>query len=990
MLVRVLTVVFASMAAAAHADSFYTQCPDDPKAVTVARASAQAGSADDSGAIQQAIDTVQSTVRQGLVLLPSGRYRLTRVLNVWPGIRVIGCGPTRPVLFLAANTPGYQDPTDESYMVFFAGRRPGANDAGRPAPQKRISGKHGLNLSQPWDATPGTFYSALTNIDLETSGGNPGAVGVRARYAQHCFLSHVDFRLGADTLAGIHDGGNELENVRFFGGQYGIITRKPSPGWPFVLVDATFEGQRLAAIKTHEAGLTLIHPVIRKTPVAISIDPDYGEQLWIKDGRLEDISEAAIVISRENSPRTQIGAEGVVCRNVPVFASFRESGKTLKGPSASYSVATLSHGLHYEHLAAAGSVKTVFDAAPLAELPADRLDLPPLPAFDTWVNVRTLGVTGDGTADDTEAIRKAIAAHATLYFPQGRYRVTDTLTLRPETVLVGLHPSTTAFVLNDGTPAFQGVDGPKAVIEAPRGGTNIMSGLGIYTNGINPRAVAAKWMAGARSMMNDVRFLGGHGTSKADGTREDIYNNTHTADPDLNRRWDGQYPSLWVTDGGGGRFVNIWTPSTFAQAGLYISDTTTEGRVYQMSLEHHVRAEAVLRNVANWAFYGFQAEEERGESGLALPIEIDRSKNLTFANVNMYRVVSSVQPFPYAVKVTESSDIRFRNVHCYGDNKVAFDTLVYDATHDIQLRPRELAWATVTGVRPPAAARAVSPVMAPGARVERLAGGFDNISGGAVDSKGDFYFIDPRRQRIHRWSVASRRLSTVRDSPLDPANLVFDAADNLMVLSAGGAGRVYTFRPDAPGLDVTLLKAQPAAPRPNLNVALPLNYFRHEHDFVDAGAAAKPHHFVSPDGTTFIPAGDDFLTGTLYYGARFHDVLRAFGLGKARPGQRVYVSEESQQETYTAIVDERGTLTDLRLFVPRGGEGMAVDERGNVYLADGQVFVYDGGGTLLDRIDVPERPIQLAFGGADGKTLFIAARTSLYAVRMRAAGRVPR
>ena len=129
------------------------------------------------------------------------------------------------------------------------------------------------------------------------------------------------------------------------------------------------------------------------------------------------------------------------------------------------------------------------------------------------------------------------------------------------------------------------------MIEAPKGGTNIVIGIGLYTNGINPRAVAAKWMAGADSMMNDVRFLGGHGTIGIDGSRENPYNNTHTADPDLNRRWDGQYPSLWVTDGGGGTFFDIWTPSTFAQAGMLVSDTSTEGRVYEMSSEHHVRNE---------------------------------------------------------------------------------------------------------------------------------------------------------------------------------------------------------------------------------------------------------------------------------------------------------------------------------------------------------------------------------------------------------------
>jgi hypothetical protein len=51
--------------------------------------------------------------------------------------------------------------------------------------------------------------------------------------------------------------------------------------------------------------------------------------------------------------------------------------------------------------------------------------------------------------------------------------------------------------LLDETPGYQGVGEPKAVILAPSGGDNILSGIGLFTGGINPRAVAVLWKAGA-------------------------------------------------------------------------------------------------------------------------------------------------------------------------------------------------------------------------------------------------------------------------------------------------------------------------------------------------------------------------------------------------------------------------------------------------------------------------------------------------------------
>jgi hypothetical protein len=339
------------------------------------------------------------------------------------------------------------------------------------------------------------------------------------------------------------------------------------------------------------------------------------------------------------------------------------------------------------------------------------------------------------------------------------------------------------------------------------------------------------------------------------------------------------------------------------------------------------------------------------------------------------------------VKISNSRGIRFRNFHCYSNSKVSFDAAVFDETHGAEIRQREFAWLTLSGTAPAPAPRRPSPVLEAGALVRRLAGGFFNISGGAADPAGDFYFVDARWQRIYRWSEAAGRISTVRDAPLEPVNLAFDRAGNLMVVSYAGAGTVYAFTAGSPPDHLQVLKPADAAPRPGLTAVRPVGDWRLARDPATGMPAARPFHYLSPDGTTFIPAGSDFATGAMSWGVKSADLVRSFGLAAAVPGRPFYVTSESEVTTWKGTLGEDGNFTDFTPFVQQGGEGVAVDAAGNVYLAAGHVHVYDPEGRLIDTIEVPERPTQVVFGGADGRTLFIAARTSLYSVRTRAPGR---
>ena len=75
--------------------------------------------------------------------------------------------------------------------------------------------------------------------------------------------------------------------------------------------------------------------------------------------------------------------------------------------------------------------------------------------------------------------------------------------------------------------------------------------------------------------------------------------------------------------------------------------------------------------------------------------------------------------------------------------------------------------------------------------------------------------------------------------------------------------------------------------------------------------------------------------------------------------------------------------------VQTGCDGMCLDEQGNIYATGEQVTIWRPDGTQLEAIDVPEQPANVCFGGPDGRTLFITARTSLYAIDLAVRGASP-
>jgi hypothetical protein len=388
--------------------------------------------------------------------------------------------------------------------------------------------------------------------------------------------------------------------------------------------------------------------------------------------------------------------------------------------------------------------------------------------------------------------------------------------------------------------------------------------------------------------------------------------------------------------------------------------------------------------------------------------DIRNSKNILIANYHAYRVTRSIKPALSAALITNSSDIRFRNVAVNGESgfatcdengctaylrasKYPYENAIVDVTNKLQVRERQFALFDYTGKQ------TSSPAAPTSIKVDKLEDGFYSIAGAAVDSKGRLYFIDRHFKRIFSWAK-DEGLKLVSDAPLDPVNLAVDGSDKLMVLSsAGKEATVYALKPGAPA---AVIAPTAVSARPRARVALPVNFWQNgefqdqlnpeTYEFTTLAemfardvARPKDREYVSPDGSLVLPAFRVTRQGPLdHLGYRWSDTLDTHGFVTAPVGQRVVFTNGSENRTFSGLVGQGGAITDLKQVADRGGESAAVGPDGQVYVANGEVYIYGADGKQTGRIDVPARPLQLLFGGADKRTLFILTHHALYSAQI--------
>ena len=117
------------------------------------------------------------------------------------------------------------------------------------------------------------------------------------------------------------------------------------------------------------------------------------------------------------------------------------------------------------------------------------------------------------------------------------------------------------------------------------------------------------------------------------------------------------------------------------------------------------------------------------------------------------------------------------------------------------------------------------------------------------------------------------------------------------------------------------------------------------------------------------------------------DIKQPNGIVGTPDGKFLYVSDIGDGKTYRYAIGTNGELSNRKLIVNLGSDGMVLDAEGNIYLSGKGVSIFSKDGTKIGHIDIPENWVgNVCFGGKKKDMLFITASKSLYKIKMNVKG----
>jgi gluconolactonase len=299
---------------------------------------------------------------------------------------------------------------------------------------------------------------------------------------------------------------------------------------------------------------------------------------------------------------------------------------------------------------------------------------------------------------------------------------------------------------------------------------------------------------------------------------------------------------------------------------------------------------------------------------------------------------------------------------------------------------------------------ALDAIVPPGARLEKLAGGFLFTEGpvwvpATANSPGYLLFSDPNNNQIYRWS-AEGQVSVFRTksgySGVDVGEYHQPGSNGLtldrqgrLTINQHGNRRVIRVEPRG---NITVLADRYEGRR--LNSPNDLVYRSDGALFFTDPPFGLPRVFEDSrkelpySGVYCVKDGRVKLVST--------DLDAPNGIALSPDEKTLYVNNWNEKRKVILRYDVHGdcTLSNGRLFFDMTDapgadalDGLKVDQQGNVYsTGPGGLWILSPQGKPLGLIKGPEDPHNMAWGDDDGKTLYVTALTGLYRIRLNVAG----
>lgn len=272
-------------------------------------------------------------------------------------------------------------------------------------------------------------------------------------------------------------------------------------------------------------------------------------------------------------------------------------------------------------------------------------------------------------------------------------------------------------------------------------------------------------------------------------------------------------------------------------------------------------------------------------------------------------------------------------------------------------------------------------IIAKNAELVKVGDGYSFTEGPAVHRNGDVYFTDQPNDQIVKWSATNNKLSVFMQPTKRSNGMFFDRMGNLIscadeenqLLAIDDKGNITVLIENYKGKKLNGPNDVWVAPNGGIYITDPLykrQYWKRDPEMQQDG---EHLYYLSPDRLQLFRVDEN--------------LVKPNGLVGTRDGKKLYVADIGDNKTYVYDVQEDGYLTNRKLFVEMGSDGMTIDNRGNVYLTGKGVTVFNPKGEKIAHIPIEENwTANVVFGGTDRNTLFITARGTVYTLKMKVRG----